>query len=103
MPIAAPSASPYPNPGTTLRRLVLARDAPAANGDPSTGHLCLFAVDPAEADTYVLKHLRGFECACGATFDAVCELSSWTTEYDKRCLNTFAPWFVGNVDPRRIK
>lgn len=93
--------APVPQP-PTLRRLVLARDVPGANGDPATGHLCLFPVDAAEADTYAGRSIRGFECACGTTFDATCELSSWTTEYDKRCLNAFKPWFGHELDCRRI-
>jgi hypothetical protein len=67
-----------------LRRLVLARD-------PATGHLCLFAVPLSEADEHEGRVLSGFRCACGVVFDAICSVSSWTTEYETRCLAGFRP------------
>lgn len=96
-----PARIPQP---PTLRRLVLARSKPGADGHPSTGHLCLFPVDDdARASALDGATVLGFECPCGAVFDATCELSSYTTEHVKRCLNAFRPWYGSDIDPRRIK
>lgn len=84
----------------TLRRLLLAKSAPAANGDPATGHLCLFPTTEEDARARAGSVERGFACACGEVFDATLELSSYTTEYEKRCLNAFKPWFGHETDRR---
>lgn len=65
----------------TLRRLLLARS--------STGHLCLVPTPEEDAAQRAGAVEAEFRCACGEVFNATLELSSYTTEYEPRCLSGF--------------
>lgn len=68
-----------------MRRLLIV----SSMGAPGDGrHQCLVPVDG--EPPYALMQTP-FTCSCGETFRvAALEALSWTTEYDRRCLNAFS-------------
>lgn len=71
-----------------MKRLLFARGP--------NGHNCLVPTDipPSKAgDSSATKLVSvvdpAFVCACGETYSATLEPLSYTTAYDKRCLNSF--------------